>query len=166
MKSKTSLKSWVQCAFAPALAGMQTTAFADTPVSGLKFESGPADFLILLTGYVGITIVSLFGIAVLWQIIRGRIDLKLLVSETDGTASMSRFQFLLFTFIIGFGFILLTITSFKGTPGFPTVDPGVMALLGISGGTYALSKNIQKNNDKDLGEQAGRKQSKPGWSNP
>lgn len=133
------------------------------PKGPAKFDPGNAiDFLIIATGYAGIIIVSLFAIAVLWQIMRGNIDLSKLVSEADGTASMSRFQLPIFTFVIGFGFILLTILSFKTSSiGFPTIDPGVMGLLGISGGTYAVSKGIQKSNDKSAGTD---QPAKPGWT--
>jgi uncharacterized BrkB/YihY/UPF0761 family membrane protein len=106
------------------------------------------EFLIILTGYVGVVIVALFAIAVLWQIYLGNIDLAKLVSESDGSASMSRFQFLVFTFVIGFGLILMVVASMKsGTPKLPEVPGGIMALLGISGGTYAVSKGIQKSNE-------------------
>jgi len=113
------------------------------------------EFLILATGYIGVTIVSLFAVAVLFQIFQGKIDLSKLISEADGSASMSRFQLMIFTFVIGFGIVLLTIESIgcDGIPNFPKIPPTVMALLGISGGTYAISKGIQKSNEKS--EKAG-----------
>jgi len=105
------------------------------------------EFLVLVTGYAGVVIVAGFAVAVLVQIFKGNIDLAKLVSEADGTASMSRFQFLVFTFVIGFSLILMVVAS-MGTadPQLPEVPGGVMALLGISGGTYAVSKGIHKSN--------------------
>lgn len=105
------------------------------------------DFLILVTGYAGVLIVSGFAVAVLWQIYKGEINLAKLVSEADGSASMSRFQFLVFTFVIGFSLILMVVATMGGTsPTLPDVPGGVMALLGISGGTYVVSKGIHKSN--------------------
>ena len=105
------------------------------------------DFLILVTGYAGVLIVSGFAVAVLWQIYKGEINLARLVSEADGSASMSRFQFLVFTFVIGFSLILVVVATMGGdSPTLPQVPGGVMALLGISGGTYAVSKGIQNSN--------------------
>ena len=117
------------------------------------------EFLIIITGYAGVIIVSLFAVAVLYQIYLGNIDLALLVSEGDGTASMSRFQFLVFTFVIGFAVILMTVLSMNtATPQLPDVPGGIMSLLGISGGTYAVSKGIQKSNENA----ANSTQAKPG----
>jgi hypothetical protein len=49
-----------------------------------------------------VTALVILGVAfvVLWDIVLGRIDLQYLVSEADGSASMSRFQLLIFTFVI------------------------------------------------------------------
>lgn len=127
------------------------------------------EFLMILTGYVGVTVVSLFALVVLWQIVIGRIDLAKLISEKDGSASMSRFQFLIFTFVIGFGLVLLIIIQAKAnTAAFPAINSGVMALLGISGGTYAVSKGIQKSNEnksetKDGATTGGSTGESSGW---
>ena len=58
----------------------------------------------------------------------------------DTKASMSRFQFLIFTFVIAGLFLLLSIEA--GT--FVDIPPNVLALLGISGGTYVVSKAANK----------------------
>jgi hypothetical protein len=73
-------------------------------------------------------------------------DLSRLLAAEDGSASMSRFQLLLFTFAIVGGYFYLTIQG--GT--FPKVDPSAIALLGISGGTYAISKGIQASRDTTM----------------
>lgn len=124
------------------------------------------DFLSLVTGYVGVAVVSLFALVVLWQIVTGKIDLAKLISEKDGSASMSRFQFLIFTFVIGFGLVLIVVAKAKGgDPGFPKIDSSVLTLLGISGGTYAVSKGIQKANESKGGadNKGAPGQGGPGW---
>jgi hypothetical protein len=89
--------------------------------------------------YAALVLVFMYGLSVIAAIIRGQIDLKYLIAEMDGDASMSRFQLLIFTFVIAMGFLYLTISS--GT--FPTVSGEVLTLLGLSASTYAVSKGIQ-----------------------
>ncbi len=67
-----------------------------------------------------------------------------------GKASLSRFQFLIFTFIIGGLYLLLSIEA--GT--FVEIPTNVLGLLGISGGSYLVSKamstpskNVSANTD-------------------
>jgi hypothetical protein len=102
--------------------------------------------LVLIAGYLICGLVGLIGIAVLWQIYDGTIDLSRLISETNGDASMSRFQFLVFTFVISLS-LFLVIAAGKngdGKPSFPDSIPGgVLTLLGISGSSYAVGKAIQ-----------------------
>lgn len=90
---------------------------------------------------IAITVIIL-GIAfvIFWKIWTDKIDLSRLVSEADGKASLSRLQFLLFTFVIAGVYLLLCIES--GT--FVQVPQSVLGLLGISGGSYIVSKGIQK----------------------
>ena len=77
---------------------------------------------------------------ILYQIATDKMKLLYLISNDDGDASLSRFQFLIFTFVIGAGFLYLTV---KGST-FPVVDEGVLMLLGISGASYALGKTLDK----------------------
>ena len=56
---------------------------------------------------------------------------------------MSRFQFLVFTFVVAISFILITVSN--NQLKFPDIPPTVLALLGISAGSYIVSKGIQKN---------------------
>ncbi len=65
---------------------------------------------------------------------------------------MSRFQLLIFTFVIAVSFFLVVISNVKirqsgdksGNPaGLPEVPRGVLALLGISASSYAVGKAIQ-----------------------
>ena len=50
---------------------------------------------------------------------RGDINLTLLVSEKNGNASLSRFQFLVFTFVIAMSFFLVVATDPTGLPDVP-----------------------------------------------
>jgi hypothetical protein len=105
-------------------------------------------WLALFGGYVVLVVIGLIGVALVWKMWSGTIDLRLLVSEQDGTASMSRFQFLIFTFVIATSLLLLVIGSFgTDTAGFPKLDASILGLIGISGGSYVVSKGIQKNFD-------------------
>jgi hypothetical protein len=81
----------------------------------------------------------LFGFFILAAIATGKIDLSKLLAEDGGGASMSRFQLLIFTFVIGLSFFLIVICDCK----FPEVPANVLALLGISATTYGVSKGIQ-----------------------
>jgi len=89
-------------------------------------------------------ILLLFAVLVLWKIYNGDISLKGLLTEMpqdgkevgDTKASLSRFQFLIFTFVIAGLFLLLSIEA--GT--FVDIPQNVLYLLGISGGSYVLSK--------------------------
>lgn len=99
--------------------------------------------LALICGYVICGLVGLIGVAVLWQIFDGTIDLSRLISEPNGDASMSRFQFLIFTFVISLS-LFLVIVGAKNGPAFPLSIPGgILTLLGISGSSYAVGKAIQ-----------------------
>src|SRR5436309_12962607 len=81
-------------------------------------------------------------IAVIWLIAVGKIDLSRLISEPNGDASMSRFQLLIFTFVIALSLFLVIVA--KSTPAFPPEIPGsILALLGISASSYVVSKGIQ-----------------------
>jgi predicted membrane channel-forming protein YqfA (hemolysin III family) len=92
-----------------------------------------AIFMTLVEAYV------IYGIAFKW-------DMKKLLCAEDGAASMSRFQLLLFTFAIAGGYFYLLMQQNV----FPAVNASAMALLGISGGTYAISKGIQASRDTTL----------------
>ena len=97
-------------------------------------------------------IVLLFAFIVLWKIWKDEISLQGLLSEMpDGgpadnaKASMSRFQMLLFTFVIAGLFLMLSIES----GGFVDIPQNVLILLGVSGGTYILSKGVSSSKKKD-----------------
>ena len=109
-----------------------------------------------LIGWIIAVFLGLLALIVLWKIYTNKIDLQYLIADEKGYASMSRFQFLIFTFVIAGGLIYMTLRVVCGTAGaaFPEVNSGVLVLLGISGGSYAIGKGLQN--------QADAQQAKPG----
>ncbi len=97
--------------------------------------------LTLLAGYLVCGLVGILGVFILWKIADGSIDLSRLISEPNGDASLSRFQFLVFTFVIALS-LFLVIVSVKPA-AFPNIPGTVLSLLGISGSSYLISKGIQ-----------------------
>ena len=108
-------------------------------------------FNIALWGFVLLgSIILGFAAMVLWKIFTGSIDINMLISEpkTDPKneaeapkGSLSRFQFLIFTFVIAGLYTILCIES--GT--LIEVPDSVLLLLGISGGSFVISKGIGAN---------------------
>lgn len=92
-----------------------------------------AGFLALLQGLI------------IWKMANNDINLKFLISDEKGDASLSRFQFLLFTFVVAVGLVYLTVQG----EGFPKLDNGVLVLLGISSASYALGKGLDKPNSPE-----------------
>ena len=91
--------------------------------------------------WVTLIIIAVFAGLILWKVIVGEIDISRLISEPTGDASMSRFQLLIFTFVVALSLFLIIAS---GTPpGFPDVPGGVLTLLGISASSYVVSKSIQ-----------------------
>lgn len=99
--------------------------------------------LSLIVAAVVALIILLLAAAIVWEIFTGRLNLAYLLSEPaqlggDGLpkASLSRFQFLIFTFVIAGLYLILSIEA--GT--LIDVPSGALILLGISGGSYIVSK--------------------------
>ncbi|HVO80414.1 MAG TPA: hypothetical protein VMT28_06775 [Terriglobales bacterium] len=108
-------------------------------------------FLELLIGYLLCGIVALFALLVIWKIANGTINLKYLLSDDDGWASTSRFQLVVFIFVVALSYFLVVVSNVKlrqsgGTltdlAGLPDVPGGVLALLGISASSYLVSRGI------------------------
>jgi uncharacterized BrkB/YihY/UPF0761 family membrane protein len=99
----------------------------------------------LVVGIVGTVIIGLVAAIVVRDLWTGKIDLSQLLSDSNQT-SLSRFQFLVFTFIIGLSYLLFAIAHLANaaTATLPDVPAGVMGLLGISAGSYVLGKGIEK----------------------
>lgn len=95
-----------------------------------------------LAAWVALGFLGLIGIAILYNVFTGKIDLSGLISEPSGEASMSRFQLLVFTFVIAASLFL--VTASPAPPAFPLLIPnGILVLLGISSSSYLVSKGIQ-----------------------
>ena len=103
-----------------------------------------------LAAWVALGFLGLVGVAILYYVFTGRIDLSGLISEPNGDASMSRFQLLVFTFVIASSLFLI-IASATPSPKFPDVIPnGILVLLGISASSYLVSKGIQSSSPEGL----------------
>lgn len=113
----------------------------------------------LVIEWILIVFVAIAGAIILWQMWRGSIDLSGLLSEpptipagapagtapSPGKASMSRLQLLLFTFVIVGLFLTLSLEAGEMV----AIPNQVLGLLGISGGSYVVSKGIQFNKQSD-----------------
>jgi hypothetical protein len=96
-------------------------------------------------GWGGSFLIGLLGLVVVYRMFDGSIDLTRLISEPTGEASMSRFQLLIFTFVIGMSLLLITVSHSPGGPAFPSdIASAILGLLGISAGSYVVAKGIQK----------------------
>ncbi len=98
---------------------------------------------IVVCGFVGF-----LAITIIWLIWTGKIDLSELVSETNGSASMSRFQLLVFTFVVAVS--LFYLVEKNPNSQFPDIPSGVLTLLGISASTYAVGKGISYSRDEGV----------------
>ncbi len=105
----------------------------------------------LVAGWVIVGFMTVLFSVISYRMILGApngIDLRYLISEENGQASLSRFQFLVFTFVIAMGLLVIILK----TKTFPAVGSDVFILLGISGGSYVASKLTQKTaNGKNAG---------------
>jgi len=97
-------------------------------------------FLALVMGWTVTILVAAFALMIIFKMIKGDINLQYLIAGSDGDASLSRFQFLIFTFVIALGLFLIIVSV--NPPAFPTIPGGILALLGISGGSYVTSKAV------------------------
>ena len=96
-------------------------------------------------GWTVTVLIGAFALAIIYKMIKGDINLMYLIAGADGDASLSRFQFLIFTFVIALGLFLI-ILSMQPSPAFPDKIPGgILALLGISGASYVTSKAVDAN---------------------
>ncbi len=114
----------------------------------------------LAISYAGLIMLFLFGFLILAGIASGKIDISQLLAEKGSAgASMSRFQLMIFTFVIALSLFLIVVS--KGD--FPTQIPNqVLEILGISATTYGVSKGIQAtSNDKDASSQTPPPESPP-----
>jgi hypothetical protein len=102
----------------------------------------------LAIGWILTVFIGLLAVMIVIKIWKGDIDLNYLISDENGWASLSRFQFLLFTFVVGMSLFYLVVAD--APPKYPTIPKEILALLGISGGSYVVSKGIQNSRDVDM----------------
>jgi uncharacterized BrkB/YihY/UPF0761 family membrane protein len=105
------------------------------------------ELLGLVIGWLLTVIIALLAAKILIKIWRDEIDLEFLLSDENGDASLSRFQFLVFTFVVAMSLFYLIVI--KTPPDYPTIPNQILALLGISGGSYVLAKGIQSGGPTD-----------------
>jgi FtsH-binding integral membrane protein len=110
----------------------------------------PMDKLKIAIAYGGLILLFLFGFLVLAAIASNKIDISQLLEEKGtGGASMGRFQFLIFTLVIGLSFFLVVLCKCD----IPDVPGTVLALLGVSATTYGVGKGIEASTkDRDGGQ--------------
>ena len=108
-------------------------------------SSGPqaAQRLQLAVGYGLAILIFLFGFVILVGMAMGDIRIDTILSESGGGASMSRFQLLIFTFVIALSLFFIVANN---PSQFPPVPADILTLLGISATTYGVSKGIQAAN--------------------
>lgn len=118
------------------------------------FDAQPApatdmpSWIVSLCGAILCLFLGLLGGTIIWFIWTNKINLCSLLSEANGDASLSRFQLLIFTFVIAFSFFYLV----EKNPAlkFPEIPEGVLTLLGISATTYAVGKGISYSRDEGV----------------
>lgn len=100
--------------------------------------------------------VVLLEVSFIWGIWIDKIDLSDLIKEIgpadSAKASMSRLQLLIFTFVIATIYLILAISG--NMDKFPEVSTSALGLLGISGGSYLISKGIQTGSDPNPPQQS------------
>jgi hypothetical protein len=100
--------------------------------------------------WILVVFIGLVGLVILWKILTDKIPLNSLLSEPDGKASLSRFQLLMFTFVIVSIYVVICLQQGE----LQEISAGVLGLMGISGGAYVVSKGIQTQADKAKAEAA------------
>ncbi|WP_419910656.1 hypothetical protein [Hoeflea sp.] len=115
--------------------------------SGVAVYNGVQAHDIAIIGFIAFgTIIVLFAAAVLYQIGTGGIPLVGIISEPeDGPhmkgkpkASLSRFQFLVFTFVVAGLFLMLSIEAGQMVD----VPTNVLVLIGLSGTGFLAGKAV------------------------
>jgi hypothetical protein len=131
-------------------------------------------FLEILLGYLLCAILGLFGLLLIWKIATNQIDLTHLLSDDDGMASTSRFQLIIFIFVVALSFFLVVVSNVKirqygggsSTEGLPDVPGGVLALLGISASSYLVSRGISASQDDGISHPKGNPPPNPPSTEP
>jgi hypothetical protein len=95
-----------------------------------------------IIGYVLAIVVGGLGLAIVGLVAFRKIKLDDIfqeeIDENKKATSLSKFQFLIFTFVVGLSLFLIIIQKTE----FPVIHPSILALLGISAGTAVVSNGI------------------------
>jgi len=97
----------------------------------------------------------------LWFIWTDKIDLSKVLSEANGSASISRLQLLIFTMVVAISLFIII----ERTGAFPPIPDGILTLLGISASTYAVGKGISYSRDEGVTTPEERAAVRQGASN-
>lgn len=126
---------------------------------------------IAIVGFVAFgAVIILFAAAVLYQIGTGSIPLAGIIAEPqDGAqhedkpkASLSRFQFLIFTFVVAGLFLMLSIEAGRMVD----IPTNVLVLIGLSGTGFLAGKSISNADTAAKNEQGKEGQGKEGEEKP
>jgi hypothetical protein len=131
-------------------------------VIAVEIPGDPMLKLKLAVTYSLLVLIFLFGFVILSAIVSGVIDIKDLLEDDSGGASTSRFQLLIFTFVIGLSFALVVACNCK----LPDVPTNVLALLGISASTYGVSKGIQAGSNNGTDDSGTTQKGAPSTGTP
>lgn len=104
----------------------------------------------LTIGWILTIFLGALGVIILWKVFVGQIDITYIICDENGWASLSRFQFLVFTFVIAMS--LFYLIASQTPPSYPKIPAEILGLLGISGGSYVISKGIQSSRDVNMTE--------------
>ncbi len=108
------------------------------------------EILGLAIGWIITIFIGMLAFIIIVKVWKGDIDLNYIISDELGYASLSRFQFLIFTFVVAMSLFYLIVIG--QPPKYPIIPSEILALLGISGGSYVLSKGIQTSRDVGITE--------------
>jgi hypothetical protein len=91
-------------------------------------------------------VLLILALTLAYRIITGSIDVTTLLSDgVSGQASTSRFQLMVFTFMVAFSYLIFLLHSLA-TPGgtMPEIPWSLLALVGVSAATYAAGKKLDE----------------------
>ncbi len=137
--------------------------FAVFALAAYAVFSGIRAVDIALIGFIVFgTIIVLFAAGVLYQIGTGKISLSGIISEpkegpsdAEGNpkASLSRFQFLVFTFVVAGLFLMLSIEAGQ----FVNIPDSVLVLIGLSGTGFLVGKATSTIREPETPEDASKR---------
>ncbi|MCA0871946.1 hypothetical protein LCL97_13990 [Seohaeicola saemankumensis] len=109
-------------------------------IAGYALHRGARPDDIALIGFTAFgSVILLFAAAVVWQLVREDALTGIVLEPGENPkASLSRFQMLVFTFVVAGLFLMLSIEA----GDFVDIPASVLGLIGLSGGTFVVSKGV------------------------